>query len=84
MVALGLCGESGEFADHIKKGLHHGHKIDRDYLTKELGDVLWYVAVAADKLGIALEAVANQNIEKLEKRYPDGFDEEKSRNRVEL
>jgi NTP pyrophosphatase (non-canonical NTP hydrolase) len=49
-----------------------------------LGDVLWYVAVAADKLGIALEAVANQNIEKLEKRYPDGFDEEKSRNRVEL
>ena len=79
--ALGLNGESGEFADSIKKWLFQGHEKDIESLVKELGDVLWYVSVASFALGYELEDVMKINIEKLIKRYPDGFDKEKSRNR---
>ena len=79
--ALGLTGESGEFADHIKKHLYQGHKIDADYLINELGDIMWYVAVAAERLGFNLSEVMEINIEKLKKRYPNGFEVEKSINR---
>lgn len=71
--ALGLCGEAGEFADLLKKHLYHGHPLIHDRATKELGDVLWYVALACERLGVSLEAVARANIEKLLKRYPEGF-----------
>ncbi len=79
--ALGLNGEAGEVAEHIKKAFFHGHELDRENLEKELGDVLWYLAVMADTLGIPLEDIARHNIEKLARRYPDGFSEERSRNR---
>jgi NTP pyrophosphatase (non-canonical NTP hydrolase) len=81
--ALGLAGEAGEVADHIKKYIKHGHPLDRDRVKKELGDVLWYVAVMALELDIALEDVANANIEKLKARYPQGFSTEASLNRKE-
>ena len=81
--ALGLAGEAGEFADMVKKHLHHGHKLDDDAAAKELGDVLWYVAEACTVLGLDLEDVAARNIEKLRARYPDGFSEERSRNRTD-
>lgn len=81
--ALGLCGESGEAADIIKKYVFHGHELDRESLIKELGDVAWYIAEAATVLGISLEDVLNKNIEKLQKRYPDGFDSQRSINREE-
>lgn len=73
ILALGLAGESGEFADIVKKHLGHGHPLDDDKALKELGDVLWYVARAAAKLGFTLDDVAAANIAKLRKRYPDGF-----------
>lgn len=79
--ALGLAGEAGEFADHIKKVVFHGHALDQDYSTKELGDQLWYIADAAKALGVKLSAVAGGNVKKLQARYPEGFDEDKSINR---
>lgn len=72
--ALGLCGEAGEVAEHIKKwAFHDGKPVDVDALKKELGDVLWYLAMQADEWGLALSEVANANIEKLQRRYPHGF-----------
>jgi len=79
--ALGLCGESGEFADHIKKNLFQGHDLDKEYMTKELGDIMWYVALACTSLDIDLEDVMIGNIDKLKKRFPNGFEKEKSINR---
>lgn len=79
--ALGLCGESGEVTEIIKKHFYHGHKLDRDNLLLELGDVAWYLAVIAELCGIELSEVFEANIEKLQKRYPDGFSSERSINR---
>ena len=76
--ALGLTGEAGEFADLIKKTYFHGHTQDTEHLIKELGDALWYIALAAQILDTDLETVMQKNIDKLCKRYPDGFDEERS------
>lgn len=81
--ALGLCGEAGEFADILKKHYYQGHDLDEGHLAKELGDILWYVAVAADALGIDLDTIAEMNVLKLRDRYPDGFDAERSQHRKE-
>ena len=81
--ALGLCGEAGEAADIIKKHIFHDHELDRDGLIKELGDVAWYIAEAATVLGVSLEEVLSKNIEKLQKRYPEGFDYQRSIKREE-
>ncbi|WP_298820194.1 nucleoside triphosphate pyrophosphohydrolase family protein [Chloroflexus sp.] len=81
--ALGLNGEAGEFADTVKKHLFHGHPLDRDALIKELGDVLWYVALACDTLDLSMEAVMAANIDKLRRRYPEGFSSERSQQRSE-
>ena len=80
---LGLCGETGECADILKKHGYQGHKLNIREMQEELGDVLWYVAELAVGLGATLEGIAKMNIEKLKKRYPDGFDAEKSVNREE-
>lgn len=76
--ALGLCGEAGEFADTLKKAEFHGHMLDEAELYKELGDVLWYAALACDALGVSMGEVMTQNIEKLRRRYPEGFSSERS------
>ncbi len=83
LCALGLTGEAGEFADMVKKHVYHAHELDKDKLVKELGDVLWYVALSAKNLGIPLEDVARRNIVKLQERYPDGFESARSINRSE-
>lgn len=83
MGALGLSGEAGEVTDQVKKIVFHGHEIDRDAMTKELGDVLWYVAYLLDTLDLSMDEVLEANIAKLRARYPDGFSPERSRNRVE-
>lgn len=81
MASMGLAGEAGEAVDLIKKHLFHGHSLDREKLTKELGDVLWYAAVLAEMNGVRLSAVAAANVVKLRKRYPDGFDPARSQKR---
>lgn len=80
---MGLCGESGEAIDIVKKHLAQGHELDKEALIKELGDIAWYLAETATVLGVSLEEVLALNIEKLKKRYPEGFDVEKSIKRVD-
>ena len=70
---MGLCGESGEAIDIVKKWMAHGHELDRTHLAKELGDIAWYLAEAATALDMDLEDIFQANIEKLRKRYPEGF-----------
>lgn len=80
---LGLCGESGEVSDIVKKHLFQGHDLNGDQLVNELGDVCWYIAILTKGLNVDLETVMKKNIEKLLKRYPEGFAAEKSINRKE-
>ena len=80
---MGLCGESGEAIDIVKKWLAQGHELDKEKLAKELGDICWYLAETATALGCSLEDIMTANIEKLRKRYPDGFDSERSIHRSE-
>lgn len=75
---MGLCGESGEAIDIVKKHLAQGHALDREALIKELGDVAWYLAETAYALDVPLEEVLARNIAKLKARYPQGFDAAKS------
>lgn len=75
---MGLCGESGEAIDLVKKHLAQGHPLDREKLAKELGDVAWYLAETAHAIGYSLSEVLQMNIDKLRSRYPEGFDAEKS------
>ena len=80
---MGLCGESGEAIDLVKKWLAQGHELDREKLAKELGDICWYLAETATAIGYDLEDIMAANIEKLRKRYPEGFDTDRSVNRTE-
>ncbi len=80
---MGLCGESGEAIDIVKKWLAQGHELDKEHLAKELGDIAWYLAEAATALDMKLEDILQANIEKLKKRYPEGFDTERSKQRLE-
>jgi NTP pyrophosphatase (non-canonical NTP hydrolase) len=78
---MGLCGESGEVIDVVKKHLAQGHDLDKEKIIKELGDVAWYLAETAYAIDVNLEDVFIKNIEKLKERYPEGFSIEKSINR---
>ena len=80
---MGLCGESGEAIDLMKKHLYQAHELDRDKLIKELGDVCWYVAEIASALDTDLDTVMQKNIDKLRARYPEGFDTLRSQSRSE-
>jgi len=79
----GLVGESGEVVELLKKHLFHAHELDKQALTKELGDVLWYVAALCTAADLSLNDVARYNIAKLRRRYPTGFSAEKSLDRSE-
>ena len=80
---MGLCGESGEAIDIVKKWLAQGHALDKEKLAKELGDIAWYLAETATALDLSLEDIFATNIEKLKKRFPEGFDAARSINRTE-
>lgn len=74
-------GEAGEYQGLVKKWLFHGHPPDTSAMMKELGDVLWAVAQGAKALGCTLDDVAQMNLDKIKRRYPEGFSEERSRDR---
>ena len=78
---LGLVGESGEVADHVKKHVFQYQELSYGHLAEELGDVCWYIALLADAIGYSFDDILRINLEKSKKRYPNGFDSERSRNR---
>lgn len=80
---MGLCGEAGEAIDLVKKWLAQGHELDRERLARELGDVAWYLAEAATALELPLEQILQGNLDKLSRRYPQGFEAERSAIRLE-
>lgn len=76
--ALGLSGEVGEVNDAIKKHLFQGHALDKGHLIEEAGDVAWYLAELAVALETPLSEILLANLAKLQKRYPNGFEAERS------
>jgi len=82
---VGINAEGGEFLEIIKKMIFQGKpwtKDNREHLIIELGDIMWYVAQATQALGVSMSDVLLRNINKLEKRYPEGtFDSYFSENR---
>ena len=75
---MGLCGEAGETIDLVKKHLFQGHPLNREKLIDELSDCCWYIAITSEALGIGLEQVMQHNVDKLMKRYPNGFSSDDS------
>ena len=82
LALIGMQGELGEIADPIKKYLWHGHNLDHASIQGEVGDIFWYLATLCNALDISLEDALRENIEKLYKRYPDGFSSERSIHRT--
>jgi NTP pyrophosphatase (non-canonical NTP hydrolase) len=76
--ALGLGTESAEVEDVLKRHAFYGTPIDKVNLKEELGDVMWYIAIIADEIGITIEEIMATNIAKLESRYAKGFAENKA------
>lgn len=79
--AMGLSEEAGESVGLVKKHIGQGHPLDVKKIIEELGDTLWYMSAFAAELDVSLEDIALNNIEKLRKRYPEGFSSTASINR---
>lgn len=73
---VGVCTEAGELQDMVKKHVIYGKPFDRLNIKEELGDILWYVALAADAYGFTLDEIMQRNIDKLEARYKGKFTEQ--------
>ena len=74
--ALGIATEGGEFTTIVKRAVIYGKPLtgeDIDHMAEELGDLLWYVALACEHLGVTLSRVAERTIEKLALRYPQSY-----------
>lgn len=80
---LGLSGEVGEFNDMIKKWIFHEKDFDEVHAMKELGDIMWYVALMCDSFGWSLDEILEMNVDKLKARYPEGFSVQRANNRKE-
>lgn len=83
--SVGLASESGEFSEIVKKIIFQGKDLNDDvrfHMLRELGDICWYLANAANALGVSLEEIIEMNVDKLETRYPNGFDVFRSENRA--
>ena len=82
--AIGMGSEAGEFQEIVKKLIFQGKSYNgdiREHMIRELGDVLWYVANAATALNVTFEDIVQANINKLQARYPEGFEVFRSENR---
>ena len=80
---LGLSGETGEVCDIVKKCMFQGHELEKERILDEAGDCLWYLTLTVKSIGYSLNDAMEYNIDKLKKRYPNGFEEERSINRAE-
>jgi NTP pyrophosphatase (non-canonical NTP hydrolase) len=72
--AAGLAEEAGEVLGHVRKHVMQRRPLDREAVVKELGDMLWCVAIVAATLGVSLSEVASINEQKLRERHPNGFE----------
>lgn len=79
--AAGLAEEAGEVLGHVRKHVFMRHALDRERITRELGDTLWCLTIVAASIGATLDEVAASNVEKLRQRYPDGYSDAASRTR---
>ncbi len=79
--ALGAVTESAELIDAVKKSKIYGRALDRVNLIEEIGDIMWYLAILADELGVSFEEIWEKNINKLRQRYPDKYTNEHSEQR---
>ena len=70
---IGICTEAGELQDIIKKHMFYGTDLDPVHVQEEGGDLLWYIALVLNSLGLSMESTMEANIAKLRKRYPDSF-----------
>lgn len=82
-MCMGLGGEIGEVIDIVKKHLYQGHKLELEKIINECGDVMFYLVNLCNILDINIEDVLIYNHNKLLKRYPTGFEVERSVNRNE-
>lgn len=71
--AMGLASEGGELLDAVKKSLAYGANLDIENVKEEIGDALFYAQMICNSLGVSLDDIMQANIEKLAKRYPEGF-----------
>ena len=84
--ALGMQTETGEFATEVKRLFAYNKPLTEEmhaHMVEELGDALWYFAVAADALGVSMRAIAERNIRKLQLRYPDAYSDELAEARLD-
>ena len=85
--AVGLCAESGEFTEVVKKIIFQGKEPTEDnlfHLKREMGDIMWYFMQACMALDVSPEEIIEMNVDKLKSRYPGGeFDVHYSENRKE-
>lgn len=79
--SMGLVTEAGEFQDMLKKHLYYGRELDTVNLREEIGDLLWYCAIALQALDTDFQSVMQTNIDKLKARYPEKFTEDSANNR---
>ncbi len=79
--AMGLCTETGELQDTVKKYVFYGKELDRVNIEEELGDIFWYCAIICKSLDLDFQTIMEKNIAKLKKRYPEKFTEDKALNR---
>lgn len=79
--SLGMVTEAAEFQDALKKHFIYGKVLDKTNAIEELGDILWYVALACDSLDVSMERVMDINIAKLRARFPEKFVETEAINR---
>ena len=79
--AIGLCTESGEIQDQLKKAIFYGKPLDKVNLAEELGDLFWYMAIMSDALSVSFADIMEKNIAKLKARYGDKFTENAALNR---
>lgn len=83
MACLGLSGEVGELNDMVKKFIFHGTPMDEVHFKKEIGDIMWYIALICHTCGYDLDEILEMNISKLKARYPQGFNVVDANNRAE-
>lgn len=70
---LGISGEAGELLDAVKKTFIYNKPLDVVNAKEELGDLLWYIALACRTLNVTFEEIMQMNIDKLSKRYPEKY-----------